>query len=275
MAQWYRTGELARLYHIDPDTLRYYEEQNLLHPRRAPNGYRMFGPRDVWQLNTIRKLRSLGMSLARIRLYFEAPSAESFLDRIDEELALLYSRQNQLQQAIQSLTHRRQALEDALHRPVGQVQQLELKPRRAHIFPPGHHGSEKEDPVFQNLPEPDPDGLWNWGSAAAGVLLDLTAVKQGSRRKHENIFVLHPNGEFEIEGGTYLCLCHRDPSGQNSSLQKLLAAAEQGSWYPAGPMIELWHTDIFPGDEPENHLAEFQLRVVPDARFGTSGMDRV
>lgn len=43
----YQITEVARLYGLNPDTLRYYEEQGLLHPVRGENRYRMYGIDDI------------------------------------------------------------------------------------------------------------------------------------------------------------------------------------------------------------------------------------
>ena len=43
MKQFYQIHELAKLFNLCPDTLRYYEEKGLLHPVRGENRYRMYG----------------------------------------------------------------------------------------------------------------------------------------------------------------------------------------------------------------------------------------
>ena len=41
MKEYYKITEVARLYGLCTDTLRYYEEQGLLHPHRSETGYRL------------------------------------------------------------------------------------------------------------------------------------------------------------------------------------------------------------------------------------------
>ena len=53
MKQFYQIHELAKLFNLCPDTLRYYEEKGLLHPVRGENRYRMYGIQDVCTLNII------------------------------------------------------------------------------------------------------------------------------------------------------------------------------------------------------------------------------
>lgn len=47
MKQFYKIGEISKLYQIGPDSLRYYEELGLLNPTRGENGYRMYGLNDL------------------------------------------------------------------------------------------------------------------------------------------------------------------------------------------------------------------------------------
>ena len=74
MKQFYQIHELAKLFDLCPDTLRYYEEKGLLHPVRGENRYRMYGIQDVCTLNIIRSLRELGIPTRSIRAYLERPS---------------------------------------------------------------------------------------------------------------------------------------------------------------------------------------------------------
>ncbi len=273
MARQYKIGELARLYHLDPDTLRYYEEQGLLHPGRAANGYRMFGPQDVWRLNILREMRGLGVPLARVRPYLEGQDAKLALRRMEEELRLLTLRQEEIGRAIQSLAERCRALEAALRRPAGEVFLQELGPRRVHVLPWGAHGAEEFDLLLyrlaQQLQEAGSGPGCAFGNAETGALLSLAAAKQGHCQEYEGVFAVHPRGEAEIEGGRYLCLCCRGGREKNSShVPRLLETAGQQGWYPAGPLLQMIRTDLLVSSGSEDCVTELQLRVVPDARAG-------
>lgn len=62
-----RIGELAQQSGISIDTLRYYDRQGLLTPRRNPdNGYREYGLDSLQQLQLIRLGQSLGFSLEEL-----------------------------------------------------------------------------------------------------------------------------------------------------------------------------------------------------------------
>ena len=87
MRDLYQIHELAKLFGLHPDTLRYYEEKGLLHPERRENGYRVYHIQDICALNIIRAQRELGVPVEEIGAYLDRRSVAetlSFLDRQEE-----------------------------------------------------------------------------------------------------------------------------------------------------------------------------------------------
>ncbi|MEU6065594.1 MULTISPECIES: MerR family transcriptional regulator [Streptomyces] len=62
-----RIGELSRRTGVPTRLLRYYEEQDLLHPERADNGYRSYGECAVQDVQQIRGLLDSGLTTEMIR----------------------------------------------------------------------------------------------------------------------------------------------------------------------------------------------------------------
>ena len=62
-----RSGELARLAEISPDTLRHYERMKLLAtPRRSAGNYRLYPPEAVDRVRLIRHALAVGFSLPEL-----------------------------------------------------------------------------------------------------------------------------------------------------------------------------------------------------------------
>ena len=110
-----RIGELARRTGVAPRLLRYYEEQDLLHPGRDANGYRSFTAADVGRVQQIRGLLDSGLTTEIIRRILP------FLDDPDdirlpaqcltpETAGLLESEAGRLTQRIDCLTRNRDAI---------------------------------------------------------------------------------------------------------------------------------------------------------------------
>ncbi|WP_449545748.1 Zn(2+)-responsive transcriptional regulator [Lelliottia amnigena] len=64
----YRIGELAKLADVTPDTIRYYEKQQMMeHKVRTEGGFRLYTEIDLQRLKFIRYGRQLGFTLDSIR----------------------------------------------------------------------------------------------------------------------------------------------------------------------------------------------------------------
>ncbi len=67
-----RIGEIAKSAGVTPDTIRYYEREELLPlPARTPSGYRDYGPEVVDDLRFIKKAQALGLKLSDVREVLE------------------------------------------------------------------------------------------------------------------------------------------------------------------------------------------------------------
>lgn len=62
-----RIGELSRRTGVPARLLRYYEEQDLLHPERSANGYRTYDESAVRDVQQIRGLLDSGLTTEMIR----------------------------------------------------------------------------------------------------------------------------------------------------------------------------------------------------------------
>jgi len=64
----YKIGQLAKLADVTPDTIRYYEKQQMMdHEIRTEGGFRLYSENDLQRLKFIRYGRQLGFSLDAIR----------------------------------------------------------------------------------------------------------------------------------------------------------------------------------------------------------------
>lgn len=64
----FKIGQLAKLADVTPDTIRYYEKQQMIdHEIRTEGGFRLYSDNDLQRLKFIRYGRQLGFSLEAIR----------------------------------------------------------------------------------------------------------------------------------------------------------------------------------------------------------------
>ncbi len=68
-----RVADLARRAGVTAATVRYYARLGLIHAHREPhNGYRRFSAEDVHRIEVIRRAQALGLTIADIKVLFEA-----------------------------------------------------------------------------------------------------------------------------------------------------------------------------------------------------------
>lgn len=67
-----RSGELARLAGVSTDTLRHYERQGLLLPRRSKNGYREYTAQMLDRVRLIRRAISVGFTIDELATILKA-----------------------------------------------------------------------------------------------------------------------------------------------------------------------------------------------------------
>jgi MerR family mercuric resistance operon transcriptional regulator len=62
-----KIGQLAKLAHVNIDTVRYYEQRGLMpEPPRSESGYRLYADEDAKRLRFIKRAQELGFSLKEI-----------------------------------------------------------------------------------------------------------------------------------------------------------------------------------------------------------------
>ena len=121
MKNEYMIKELARLYGVGTDTLRYYERLGLIRPRRGENGYRLYSLRDIYRLTIIRDLRQLGFSTDRISAYLDDLNISNTQALLAEEQRLVRQRIQQLCQIDRAISERQKHLKEHAALPAGEI----------------------------------------------------------------------------------------------------------------------------------------------------------
>ena len=128
----YRIGEMAELFGMTKEGIRYLERRGIIRSQREENGYRTYSRSEISQLKHIRSLCSMGFSLDEAeRMICDMPRGE-LLSALDEKLTELDRRAQELSRMRTTLTEQRDALERALMRGEG----FELIPCPDMIFFP-------------------------------------------------------------------------------------------------------------------------------------------
>jgi DNA-binding transcriptional MerR regulator len=82
----YRIGEVAGFLDITPDTIRFYEKEGIIRPKKNPlNGYREYSFEDITRLSDILFYRNVDFSIGDIRQIVNGISSEDMLTMIREK----------------------------------------------------------------------------------------------------------------------------------------------------------------------------------------------
>lgn len=110
-----KIGDLVKIHGVSVDTIRFYEKQSLLAPKRLVSGYRTYTQTDSHRLGFILRAKSMGFSLAQISELLQIEDNKDrwqcadVKDKVQQKMNEIKSKMNELQQLYQSL----QQLDDA------------------------------------------------------------------------------------------------------------------------------------------------------------------
>src|SRR6266568_4864677 len=107
MRELLQIGEVAKLIGVSTKTIRYYHEIGLLaEPKRTEGGYRLYTAQDLLRLQRIRRLRSLGLPLDRIKEILGetdvSPAQRRFFEELTRKLTSTESKNYQIKPLGQS-----------------------------------------------------------------------------------------------------------------------------------------------------------------------------
>ena len=109
-----KVNEIANLADVSPDTVRFYNREGLLRPRKDPrNGYNLYNSEDLWRLRFVRVANKLGFNLREVKVILShgtegglagSDLKELFTDRLcrlDQELKELKRLRDDMKTTVQ------------------------------------------------------------------------------------------------------------------------------------------------------------------------------
>lgn len=262
MKQYFKIGEISKLYHISVDALRYYEEIGLLHPTRAESGYRFYSIHDIWQLNVIRDLREIGFSMEQIRESLTSHSTDSTLHLLEQEQKVIQAKLESLQKLSQNVKKRLDTIHTAQNLPFGTITQAYFPARRCHSISEGYTKAEEMDILIKRLINMDQNDLYIIGNNQVGTVIPLDSVSTKSTITYQSVFVLDEHGDTIIPEGTYLSIAYRGSYDKSTDYcRQLTEYAAKNQFTITGDILEFLWIDIHTTAEEEEYVTQLQMRV--------------
>ena len=114
-------SELAEMYEVTPRTLRYYEDQGIVAPRRDGQK-RIYNQRDRTRLKLALRGKRFGFALAEILSFidrYDGPSShpeqlQSYLSHVKRQKELLAQQQKDIQAVLEEIRRQEQVCHDLL-----------------------------------------------------------------------------------------------------------------------------------------------------------------
>ncbi len=168
-----RIGEAAKLAGVTPKAIRHYHKISLLaEPTRSENDYRLYSAADLLRLQRIRRLRDLGLPLARIKTVLGESGSDLPLKSVLETLL------GEVSTEIERLEKRRKDIEalleeelDFIGEPPGPSPTFELLKQTLAEHLPGEASAEaleQEEKFWATL------DAFDWPSDYRGMLETVT-----------------------------------------------------------------------------------------------------
>lgn len=262
-------GEMAKLFAISVPTLRYYDQIGLLPPEYTDpaTGYRYYSTRQFERLNTIKYLRALGVSLERIRGFFENRDTDVVERLLQEQLADTRRRLDELQRIERRIGRRLDDLRRARTAETGVVLQKTL-PARAIAFLRQEipRGGDLETPLAELQSHIRQDAAVFLGKVGVSIARERLYARQFDRYTGIFLFV-EPEEQYggpvlHLPAGEWLTVCYRGTHAHSApSYELLLDEAARRGFELAEDSVEVTHIDAgFTSDETQ-YLTELQVPV--------------
>lgn len=262
MKQYFKIGEISKLYKIGVDSIRYYEEIVLIQPERSESGYRHYSIHDIWRLNVIRDLRSIGFTMEQIREYLENHTTSSSLKLLEEEQEAIQNQMLHLEKLQKNVAQRLNAIRCAQNLPLHKIEQITLPSRHCHNLSEGYHAAEEMDILIERLINLDKNRLYIIGSNQIGTRISLPILQDKKILSYQSVFLIDEQGKDLIPGGDYLCVTYRGSYSQSTQWGlKLAKYAEEHHLSINGELLELLWVDIHISSDEAEHITQLQLPV--------------
>lgn len=266
-------GEMAKLFDLSVETLRYYEKIGLVLPEYVSekSGYRYYGARQFEQLNSIRYLRKLNMPLEQISDFIHHREIETIEQQLHQQKQIVENQIEELEKIRSKIDNRLNSIERTRQKPKEVIWIEEMKERKilemnVSLYP--KHWEEMEQPI-QDMIRDQSQGLVFLGKI--GLSMKEQKLKSGNFDGYDSLFLLLENEDHftgtptAVPAGTFACLqfhgSHQDAAPYYRILTEWIRSRNMAM---AGPSREITLIDYGLTSDPGRFVTEIQIPVTAD-----------
>lgn len=267
MKDYYKIGEISKIYGIGRDSLMYYEDIGILNPFRDKNGYRMYKLSDIWRLNLIKELRSLNFPMKKIKEYLDDRNIESTKEILNKEIILIDEKIEELLSYKQNIMKRLDTINDELRNlKLYEIDLVYINKRKALELNANITKDEEFDFLIQKLQKDYENRFTILGNNNIGSSFCLDKIKQGIYNEFKSVFCFLEDEEeiynIIFNEGYYLTLTYKGKYKNNKHyINKMFKYIEEKGYKIISDPIEIYKIDIHETEDINEFITEIQIPV--------------
>ena len=267
MKDYYKIGEISKIYGIGRDSLMYYEDIGILKPFRDKNGYRMYKLSDIWRLNLIKELRSLNFPMKKIKEYLDDRNIESTKEILNKEIILIDEKIEELLSYKQNIMKRLDTINDELRNlKLYEIDLVYINKRKALELNANITKDEEFDFLIQKLQKDYENRFTILGNNNIGSSFCLDKIKQGIYNEFKSVFCFLEDEEeiynIIFNEGYYLTLTYKGKYKNNKHyINKMFEYIEEKGYKIISDPIEIYKIDIHETEDINEFVTEIQIPV--------------
>ena len=267
MKDYYKIGEISKIYGIGRDSLMYYEDIGILKPFRDKNGYRMYKLSDIWRLNLIKELRSLNFPMKKIKEYLDDRNIESTKKILNKEISLIDEKIEELLSYKQNIMKRLDTINDELRNlKLYEIDLIYINKRKALELNANITKDEEFDFLIQKLQKDYENRFTILGNNNIGSSFCLDKIKQGIYNEFKSVFCFLEDEEeiynIIFNEGYYLTLTYKGEYKNNKHyINKMFKYIEEKGYKIISDPIEIYKIDIHETEDINEFITEIQIPV--------------
>ncbi|MCI9975626.1 MerR family transcriptional regulator [Clostridioides difficile] len=273
MKDYYKIGEISKIYGIGRDSLMYYEEIGILKPVRDVNGYRMYNISDIWKLNLIKEFRSLNFPMKKIKEYLDDRSIESTKSILNEELELIDKKMFELISHKENIIKRLSSIESVIQNTkIDEIEVVYIEKRKALELNADIKRDEDFDFLIQKLQKEYEDRFNILGNNNIGSAFSTEAISKGIFNEFKSVFCFLENSEeiynIVFDEGYYVTLNYAGSNSNNKIyMEKVFKFIKENNYKVIAAPIEIYKIDIHETGIVEEFVTEIQVLVTKSLDF--------
>ena len=267
MKDYYKIGEISKIYGIGRDSLMYYEDIGILKPFRDKNGYRMYKLSDIWRLNLIKELRSLNFPMKKIKEYLDDRNIESTKEILNTEIILIDEKIEELLSYKQNIMKRLDTINDELRNlKLYEIDLVYINKRKSRELNANITKDEEFDFLIQKLQKDYENRFTILGNNNIGSSFCLDKIKQGIYNEFKSVFCFLEDEEeiynIIFNEGYYLTLTYKGKYKNNKHyINKMFKYIEEKGYKIISDPIEIYKIDIHETEDINEFITEIQIPV--------------